>query len=548
MASSIIDGIKDLIKYKVISNVNTGDKTQDNLLNAVILTSIAGILTPGLQYRIQFLFSKLTSRCIKQKITQTNYESIRKYMEINKAYFMQTVWTVDNCISKDELTNALCQFIIKNYSWIFKRGSLFHVNKDGEKKINKPVNEHEYSILKRLFENDAIYPLYLSGKSIVGLIKNQNDESLYFMHSSDEVLKDFIDHIIDLYEPVIITDLTPEDNKILYQCYVYNHETGERNIIYQDRTFDKIVTKHKTKIMNLLNNFKESNTHGGQSKFGGLGTYNMGIIFYGPPGTGKTSMIKAICNYLRRDAIIIDMRHIKTIQDLKSAFNHYPVRTSVYVFDEFDCVQELLQRKTISTKDETKILQEEINQLLKIKANAINSTNTISIDEQINVIKKKIANLDNQLNLENMLTFLDGTEEMRNRVVIAATNCIDKIDSALIRAGRFDAKICLNKFDDSEIKEQLCLMFPNEPKEKIVSITFPSDKFVPVQIANIAQETQSLDKTIKILTQVDEPMIIKENGKRSLRSDSRESNSSIESDNHEEGVIKPIFTKRRRRQ
>jgi SpoVK/Ycf46/Vps4 family AAA+-type ATPase len=72
-------------------------------------------------------------------------------------------------------------------------------------------------------------------------------------------------------------------------------------MIYQDRTFDKIVTKHKPKILNLLNNFKESNTSGKQSSFNGMGTYNLGLLFYGPPGTGKTSFIKAICNYLRRE-------------------------------------------------------------------------------------------------------------------------------------------------------------------------------------------------------------------------------------------------------
>jgi hypothetical protein len=135
MAESIITGIKDLLKFNIISNVNTGDKTKDNLLNAVILSFLSAIFTPGLQYQIQMLFSKLTSKYIKQKITQTNYDVIRKYMEINKIHFMQTNWIVKSYISTDELTNALCQFIIKNYNWVFKRGSLFHVDQNDEKII-----------------------------------------------------------------------------------------------------------------------------------------------------------------------------------------------------------------------------------------------------------------------------------------------------------------------------------------------------------------------------------------------------------------------------
>ena len=61
MTESIITGIKDLLKFNIISNVNTGDKTQDNLLNVVILSFLSAIFTPGLQYQIQMLFSKLTS-------------------------------------------------------------------------------------------------------------------------------------------------------------------------------------------------------------------------------------------------------------------------------------------------------------------------------------------------------------------------------------------------------------------------------------------------------------------------------------------------------
>jgi len=34
--ASLIDGLKDLLKYKIISNVSTGDKTQDNLVNTVL--------------------------------------------------------------------------------------------------------------------------------------------------------------------------------------------------------------------------------------------------------------------------------------------------------------------------------------------------------------------------------------------------------------------------------------------------------------------------------------------------------------------------------
>jgi cell division protease FtsH len=52
--------------------------------------------------------------------------------------------------------------------------------------------------------------------------------------------------------------------------------------------------------------------------------------------------------------------------------------------------------------------------------------------------------------INQLLTELDGFEENTNIVVIGATNRIDLVDSALIRAGRFDLKIRLEtpKKDD----------------------------------------------------------------------------------------------------
>jgi len=43
-----------------------------------------------------------------------------------------------------------------------------------------------------------------------------------------------------------------------------------------------------------------------------------------------------------------------------------------------------------------------------------------------------------------LLTELDGFESNENIVVIGATNRVDLVDPALIRAGRFDIKVKLH--------------------------------------------------------------------------------------------------------
>lgn len=45
LVESIVLALKDLIKFKIISYVNTGDKTQDNLINAFLLACVTIIFT-----------------------------------------------------------------------------------------------------------------------------------------------------------------------------------------------------------------------------------------------------------------------------------------------------------------------------------------------------------------------------------------------------------------------------------------------------------------------------------------------------------------------
>ena len=69
-----------------------------------------------------------------------------------------------------------------------------------------------------------------------------------------------------------------------------------------------------------------------------------------------------------------------------------------------------------------------------------------------------------------------------------------------MRAGRFDINLELGYFNDEEIKELLKLMYENIHHEKIDSHTYPSNKYTPVRILNIAQQEDSIDDVISILT------------------------------------------------
>lgn len=494
---SFADGIKDLLKYKIVSNVNTGDKNLDNIYNALLLSFLAFLFTPGLQYRLYHFIMRITSKCMKPKLTKYNYNKIRQYVVLNADNFQLTTWLARDNNNKNLVSNALSQYIIRNYHWIFNEtGTMFIIDAQGKKHFNTKKSDFLFDMLRPLFKADLPYPIYINGKSIVALRKD-NEGNVFFMHSDDTVLTNFIDYIVKNYEPP--NDVSNEIKKNPTQENFIHTSDGKSHIIYKDRCFDKIVTKHKNNIINSLNSFIESNQIGGKSKFNGLSNYNLGFLFHGPPGTGKTSIIKAICNYLDRDAVIIDMRKIKTITELNLAVETTTYAGNVFVFDEFDCVQDLLQRKSKSSKEEIKEIQNEINKLLAIQATSVKSGGTPGVDAEIKQLQENIKTLENQLNLDNMLTWLDGTIEARNRIIIAATNCIEKIDPALIREGRFDVKIYLEEFDSNEINEILKLMYGEDYYNIIDAHKYKAGVFTPAKILNIAQQYNDIHSVIKHL-------------------------------------------------
>jgi len=127
-----------------------------------------------------------------------------------------------------------------------------------------------------------------------------------------------------------------------------------------------------------------------------------GLLLYGPPGTGKTLLAKAVASNSNANFISIKGSELlskwageseKAIQEVfRKARQLAPC---IIFFDEFDAIA--LQRTTDGEE--------------------INSTDKI---------------------MSQILTEMDGIENLDNVIVIGATNRIDLIDKALLRPGRFD--------------------------------------------------------------------------------------------------------------
>lgn len=158
-----------------------------------------------------------------------------------------------------------------------------------------------------------------------------------------------------------------------------------------------------------------------------------GILLYGPSGTGKTLLAKAVAT--ESEANFISVRG--------------PELLSKWVGESERGVREIFRRARQAAP--CVIFFDEIDALAPIRGMGGDSMVTERVVSQL-------------------LTELDGIQALQGVVVLAATNRIDMVDPALLRAGRFDKLIQIPMPDKDARKEILKIHMRGKPIAKDVDI------------------------------------------------------------------------------
>ncbi len=178
-----------------------------------------------------------------------------------------------------------------------------------------------------------------------------------------------------------------------------------------------------------------------------------GVLIYGAPGTGKTLLAKAVANETNANFILVKG----------------PEMLSKWVGESEKAVRKVFEKARQTSP--TIVFFDEIDSIAPRRGLSQDSHVTERVVNQI-------------------LTEMDGLEEMNDVIVIASTNRPDILDTALLRPGRFD-RIILAPVPDIKTREAIFTVHTaNMPLKDIkpIDLAKQAEGFVGADIEAVCRE------------------------------------------------------------
>ncbi len=149
-----------------------------------------------------------------------------------------------------------------------------------------------------------------------------------------------------------------------------------------------------------------------------------GVLLYGPPGCGKTLIAKAVANSLAR--------HVEEVsgREARSYFINIkgPELLDKYVGESERKIREVFRKAKEQAREGMPVIVffDEFESLFRTRGSGISSDVESTIVPQF-------------------LSEIDGVEDIKNVIIIGASNRQDLIDPAVLRPGRLDIKIKIDR-------------------------------------------------------------------------------------------------------
>jgi proteasome-associated ATPase len=192
-----------------------------------------------------------------------------------------------------------------------------------------------------------------------------------------------------------------------------------------------------------------------------------GILLYGPPGCGKTLIAKAVANSLAKK--------VETVRGDGSVAKSYflnikgPELLNKYVGETERHIRLVFQRAREKASEGTPVIVffDEMDSIFRTRGSGVSS------------------DVENTI-VPQLLSEIDGVEGLENVIVIGASNREDMIDPAILRPGRLDVKIKIERPDAEAARDIF---------SKYITTT------LPIHAEDLAEHSSDVQATVAAMIQ-----------------------------------------------
>ncbi len=157
-----------------------------------------------------------------------------------------------------------------------------------------------------------------------------------------------------------------------------------------------------------------------------------GVLLYGPPGCGKTLIAKAVANSIAKKLSDREGKEVRSFFLVVKG----PELLNKYVGESERQIREVFKKAKGRAEEGVPVIVffDEMDALFRMRGSGVSSDMESTIVPQF-------------------LSEIDGVERLRNVIVIGASNRPDLIDPAILRPGRLDVKIRIDRPNERAARE-----------------------------------------------------------------------------------------------
>eukprot|EP01090_Pellita_catalonica_P007473 TRINITY_DN1805_c0_g2_i2.p1 TRINITY_DN1805_c0_g2~~TRINITY_DN1805_c0_g2_i2.p1 ORF type:complete len:437 (+),score=70.88 TRINITY_DN1805_c0_g2_i2:87-1397(+) len=169
--------------------------------------------------------------------------------------------------------------------------------------------------------------------------------------------------------------------------------------------------------------------------------YKRSYLFYGPPGTGKSSLVQVLAGHLHRNLCFLQPSNPKMTDEALAKCLLSAPKNSVIVLEDIDA---------LFSKD------------------------------------RKTTQLTTPMTFSGLLNALDGVANPEGQIFVLTTNYVDRLDPALIRAGRVDVKVLFSQASRDQVAKMFLHFFPGKADYAQEFVDVVGERFVLGENGNLS--------------------------------------------------------------